>query len=166
MVRPSLVHRNDVSGKPRASWRRDATAMVRSRHRADDAHAVWIVLTRYVLGGRSQHRHQPSPQIDRVVSQTRTLIQRRHRRSSKASLERAEFINVPARPGWRRNSSRPLGKTHRNALLPGIKIHKAELMSDLLSLPCIATLPKHAEFSNPINEKNYSVAHNWRLAVN
>ena len=33
-------------------------------------------------------------------------------------------------------------------------------MSDLLSLPCIATLPKNAEFSNPINEKNYSAAHN------
>jgi len=34
----SIVGRsNDVSGKPRASWRRDATAMVRSRHRTDDA---------------------------------------------------------------------------------------------------------------------------------
>src|ERR1035441_1720791 len=128
MVRPSLVHRNDVSGKPRASWRRDATAMVRSRHRTDDAGAVWVVLARYALGGRSQHRHQPSPQIGRVVSETRTFIQRRHRRSSKAFLERADFINVPARPGWCGNSSRPLGKTHRSALLRGIKIHKAELI--------------------------------------
>src|SRR5450756_280802 len=54
MVRSSLVHRNDVSGKPRASWRRDATAMVRSRHRTDDAGAVWVVLARCALGGRSK----------------------------------------------------------------------------------------------------------------
>src|ERR1019366_6786219 len=39
-------------------------------------------------------------------------------------------------------------------------------MSDLLSLLCIATLHKNGEFSNPINEKNYSAAQNWQLAVN
>jgi hypothetical protein len=50
----------------------------------------------YALGGRSQNRRQPSPQIGRVVSQTRTFLQRHYRRRSKALLERAEFINVPA----------------------------------------------------------------------
>ncbi len=72
--------------------------MVRSRHRANDAGAVRIVLARDALGGRSQYRRLPSSQIRRLVSQTRTDLQRCHRRRSKAILERAEFINVSASP--------------------------------------------------------------------
>ena len=68
MVREPVVHRNDVSGKPRTSWRRDATAMVRSRHRAHDARAVRVVFAHYALGGRPQHRREPSTEIGRVVS--------------------------------------------------------------------------------------------------
>ena len=148
MVRPSLVHRNDILGEPRASRRRDATAMVRSRHRADDAGAVRVVFARYPLGGRSQNRRQPSPKIGRVVSQTRTFLQRRHGRRSKALLERAEFINVPARPGWRGNSSRPLGKTHRSALLRGIKSAKSSSAHQILR-PARHTCSRHPNPSSP-----------------
>jgi len=126
-VREPLVHRNDIPGEPRTSRRRNATAMVRPRHRANNASVVRIIFARCALGGRSQNRGQPSPEIGRVVSQTRTFLQRRHRRCSKALLERAAFINVPARPRWRGNSSRSLGKTHGSALLRGIKSAKSSL---------------------------------------
>ena len=40
-------------------------------------------------------------------------------------MDRAEFINVPARPGSRGNSDRTLAKTHRNALLRRLKWAKS-----------------------------------------
>jgi hypothetical protein len=98
-----------------------------SHHRTDDAGAVWVVFARYALGGRSQHSQQPSPEIGRVVSETRTFIQRRHRRNSQTPLEQAEYINLPAEPKWCGNSSRTLGKTHRSALLRGLRIREVEL---------------------------------------
>src|ERR1017187_3492741 len=127
MVREPLVHRNDIPGEPRASRRRNATSMVRPRHSADDAGAVRVVFARYAMGGRSQNRRQPSPEISRVVSQTRTFLQRRHGRRSKTLLERAEFFNVSASAGQCRNSNRPHGKTHGSALLRGIKSAKSSL---------------------------------------
>src|ERR1035437_2884992 len=125
MVREPLVHRNDIPGEPRASRRRNATSIVRPRHSADDAGAVRVVFARYAMGGRSQNRRQPSPEISRVVSQTRTFLQRRHGRRSKTLLERAEFFNVSASAGQCRNSNRPHGKTHGSALLRGIKSAKS-----------------------------------------
>src|ERR1017187_6272456 len=128
MVREPLVHRNDIPGEPRASRRRNATSMVQPRHSADDAGAVRVVFARYAMGGRSQNRRQPSPEISRVVSQTRTFLQRRHGRRSKTLLERAEFFNVSASAGQCRNSNRPHGKTHGSALLRGIKSAKSSLV--------------------------------------
>src|SRR5450759_3515698 len=125
MVREPLVHRNDIPGETHASRRRNATSMVRPRHSADDAGAVRVVFARYAMGGRSQNRRQPSPEISRVVSQSRTFLQRRHGRRSKTLLERAEFFNVSASAGQCRNSNRPHGKTHGSALLRGIKSAKS-----------------------------------------
>jgi hypothetical protein len=97
--------------------------MVRSRHRTDDGLfslvTLWAADPKIIgsLSTRSAARYQKrEPSFSDA-----------HRRGSKAFLDRADFINVQARPGWCRNSSRPLGKTHRSALLSGIKIRKVEL---------------------------------------
>src|SRR5487761_14709 len=75
MVREPLVHRNNISGKPRASRRRNSTAMVRPRYCANDAGVARNVLPHCTLGGGSQNRRLPSPETRRLVSQTRTFIQ-------------------------------------------------------------------------------------------
>ena len=75
MVREPLVHRNNIPGMPRASRRRNSTAMVRPRYRANDAGVARNVLPHCTLGGGSQNRRLPSPEIRRLVSQTRTFIQ-------------------------------------------------------------------------------------------
>jgi len=69
---------------------------------------------------------QPSPEIGRVVSQTRTFLQRRHGRRSKALLERAEFINVPhGRMAWKFQP--PSWKDSRKRSATRHKIRKVEL---------------------------------------
>ena len=131
MVREPLVHRNDIPGKPRASRRRNATSMVRPRHSADDAGAVRVVFARYAMGGRSQNRRQPSPEISRVVSQTRTFLQRRHGRRSKALLERAEFSNISVSAGQCRRIQPPSWKNSRKCFATQHKFRKVELRSVL-----------------------------------
>src|SRR5208283_4718535 len=125
LVRPPLVRRDDVPGIPRPSGRRNRAAMVRSRHRANDASVARLVLARDALGGRSHSPLQPAPQIGRLVSEARTLLQRRNRRRSTVAVESADFINIPARPGSRGNSDHALAKTHRNALLRRVKSAKS-----------------------------------------
>src|SRR5271157_4646774 len=127
LVRPPLVRRDDVPGIPRPSGRRNRAAMVRSRHRANDASVARLVLARDALGGRSHSPRQPSPQSGRLVSETRTLLQRRNRRRSTVAVEPADFINVAARPRSRGNSDHTLAKTHRNALLRRVKWAKSSL---------------------------------------
>jgi len=105
--------------------RRDAATMVRPRHRQNDPGAVRVVLAVDALGRRSQNRLQPAAAHGGVVSQERAHLQRRHRRRSQTLLGRAEFIHVPARPGLRGNSHRPLEQTHRNALLRRLKCAKS-----------------------------------------
>lgn len=63
---------------------------------------------------RSQSHRRPLPQIGRVVRQGRPHLQRGHRHRPPRTLHRAEFIDIPAKPGKCRNSRRPLAKTHRS----------------------------------------------------
>ncbi len=108
LVRQSLVDGDDLSGKPRASRRRDAAAMVRRRHRANDPGPIRIVLAADAMGRQPQNHAEPAPSHSGVVSQERTHIQRHHRRRPQAILAHAEFINVPATPRQRGNSHRTL----------------------------------------------------------
>jgi len=124
-----------LSGKPRTSRRRDAAAMVRRRHRANDPSPVRHVLADDAMGRRPQNHPKPAAALDGLVSQERTHLQRRHRRRSQAILGHSQFINVPDRPRQRGNSARTLEQTQRDARLRRIKCAKSSLDGRSLVLP-------------------------------
>src|SRR5208337_4654893 len=81
--------------KPQSRRRRRISALPDARQH--DASVARLVLARDALGGRSHSPRQPAPQIGRLVSEARTLLQRRNRRRSTVAVESADFINIPAR---------------------------------------------------------------------
>jgi len=125
ILRPSLVDREHVSGNPRASRCRNPAAVVRSRHRANDAGALGPVLTHYSLGRRRQGRDRSPSKIGGLVRQGRIDLRRRHRHCPTRLVERTEFIDIPEKPRNRRNSDRLVAKTHGSALLRDLKCAKS-----------------------------------------
>ena len=99
LVRPPLVHRDDVPGIPRPSGRRNRAAMVRSRHRANDAGVARLVLARDALGGQSHSPRQPSPQIGRSAWRSGA----EHHRLDGSSCHR------PGPDNWARSNRRGRG---------------------------------------------------------
>ncbi len=98
LVRLALAGGNHLSRGARASWRRDATSMVRS---GDPAHHTGLarpVLADHRLGGRSGAHHKGRREAKHccLVSQAGADLQRRNRRRPQGTMGITEFIHVPA----------------------------------------------------------------------
>ena len=123
--RPTFWDGTSIAGPWRRPSRRPASTSASSRRCADHAGAARPVLARHPVGRRSQNRCHPPSAIGRLVRQGRGDLQRRPRHGPPRAVGPAEFIDIPAKPGKRRNSRRPLGKTPRSRLLHDIKCAKS-----------------------------------------
>jgi hypothetical protein len=77
LVRSPLVYRGDLRRGPSPPRRRDPTAVIRSRNRADNAGLARPILARHAMGARTTSRSSNGVASRRLVSKATSHLQRR-----------------------------------------------------------------------------------------